>query len=126
MSDILHLMDYLEPINRYIISGDAGYKDGQIGNKIAAYEEEFPDLEEADIIIVGCNEIRGSWQLYAEANAPDTIRQQFYSLYYWHNDIKLADIGNITNGASLKDTYAALKTVISELNELGKTVLILG
>lgn len=119
-------MDYLEPINRYVISGDAGYKDGQIGNKIAAYEEEFPDLDEADIIIVGCNEIRGSWQLFAEINAPDAIRQQFYSLYYWHNDIKLADIGNIINGASLKDTYAALKTVISDLNELGKTVLILG
>src|SRR5215831_17587129 len=126
MPDMSNLTDFLEPVNRYFISGDAGYKDGQIGNKLAIYESEFPDVEESDIVIVGCNEIRGSWQLYAETNAPDTIRQQFYSLYYWHNDVKLADIGNIINGASLKDTYATLKTVIDELTAIGKTVVILG
>ncbi|HJU46064.1 MAG TPA: arginase family protein [Chitinophagaceae bacterium] len=54
------------------------------------------------------------------------LQTQFYQLFYWHNDVKLVDLGNIKAGASLNDTYAALKTVIKELTEHGKTVVILG
>lgn len=126
MSDTLNITDFLEPVYRPVISEDAGYKDGQIGKHIEVYEETMPDLEEIDIVLVGCNEIRGSWQLFAEQNAPDAIRKQLYALYYWHTDLKLADIGNIVNGASLQDTYAALKTVIAELTDIGKTVIIIG
>jgi formiminoglutamase len=126
MSDVLNIGDFLEPVNRYVLSGDMGYKDGQIGKTIALYEEELPDLAAADIVLVGCNEIRGSWQLYADSHGPDIIRQHFYSLYLWHTDIHVADIGNIINGASLQDTYAALRTVIDAVNAIGKTVVILG
>lgn len=126
MSDILNIGDFLEPVSRDVISEDIGYKDGQIGKKIMVYEEVLPDLTEADMVLVGCPEIRGSWQLYADKHAPDAIRQQFYSLYNWHQDIRLADVGNIIPGATLQDTYAALKTVIAELNDIGKTVIILG
>jgi formiminoglutamase len=126
MSDSLNIADFLEPVYRPVISEDSGYKDGQIGKHIEVYEETMPELEGVDIVIVGCNEIRGSWQLLAEQNAPDAIRRQLYLLYYWHTDLKMADIGNIVSGASLQDTYAALKTVIAELNDIGKTVIILG
>ena len=110
-----------------MISEDEGYKDGQIGKKIVVYEEEeLPDLKEADIILVGCNEIRGSWQLYPGLSGPDIVRRHFYSLYQWHTDVKLVDIGNIITGAGLHDTYAALKTVLAELTDIGKTVVVLG
>ncbi len=59
-------------------------------------------------------------------NGPDTIRRQFYQLYHWHADLQLVDVGNIKTGATLADTYAALRTVINELTGLGKTVIILG
>ncbi len=120
------LSDFLDPISLYQISEDQGYKDGQLGTKVQAHEEEFPDVEEADIVIVGCNETRGSWQLLADSNAPNVIRHQFYSTYYWHTDLRIADIGNIKSGAALGDSYAALKTVLHELNAAGKTVIILG
>jgi formiminoglutamase len=126
MSDTLHIADFLEPVNRFMISEDEGYKDGQIGKKIAVYEEELPDVTQADIVLVGCNEIRGSWQLYSNQPAPDAIRKQFYSLYHWHTDIQLVDLGNIVHGAALQDTYAALKTVLTELTGIGKRVVILG
>jgi formiminoglutamase len=126
MSDIFNIGDFLEPVSRDVISEDIGYKDGQIGKKIAVFETELPDLSEVDIVLVGCSEIRGSWQLFADKHAPDAIRQQFYSLYYWHDDIRLADIGNVIAGASLQDSYAALKTVVAELTDTGKTVIILG
>jgi arginase family enzyme len=126
MNDWNALLDFLDPISLHAISEDQGFSDGQIGTKVLAYEDEFPDLTEADVVIVGCNETRGSWQLFRELCAPDKVRTQFYSSYYWHKDVKIADIGNIKNGASLKDSAAALKMVVKELTAAGKTVIILG
>lgn len=123
MSD--SIIDFLDPINLAEISLDAGYKDGQIGRIIKVFEDEFPDLDEAQMVLVGCGEQRGSALLHA-SNAANTVRNEFYSLYYWHQDIKLADIGNVKIGKSLNDTYAALKIVVHELVMQGKLVVILG
>jgi len=46
------IVDFLEPINRYELSNDEGYKDTQLGRHIHAYEEEFPDLTTADMVLV--------------------------------------------------------------------------
>jgi formiminoglutamase len=126
MSPNLHISDFLNPINLSEISQDQGYRDGQIGKVIEVYDEYFPDLYEADLVIVGCEEERGIGRDRREQSAPDTIREQFYQLYSWHNDIKLADAGNIRAGATLGDTYAAMKTVLRELTGIGKTVVVLG
>src|SRR5580692_4770688 len=126
MSPNLHISDFLDPVNLAELSQDQGYKAGQIGKLIDAYDETFPDLYEADLVLVGCEEERGIGRDRREGGAPDTIRGQFYQLYGWHSDLKLADAGNIRAGATLTDTYAALKTVLRELTAIGKTVVILG
>jgi arginase family enzyme len=126
MPSNLHISDFLDPVNLAEISQDQGYKDGQIGKLIEVYDEYFPDLDEANLVIVGCDEDRGMTRERHRPHAPDIIRSEFYQLYYWHPDIRLADVGNIRQGASLADTYAALKTVIRELTGIGKTVVILG
>jgi len=126
MSDTLNIGDFLQPVNRYMLSEDEGYKDGQIGKKIVVYEdEEIPDLRPADIVLLGCNEVRGN-HLQPGESGPDAIRRQFYALYQWHSDVNLVDVGNIIPGSGLHDTYAALKTVLAELTSAGKTVVILG
>ena len=119
------IADFLEPVDLQAISGDTGYKEGQIGKLVNAYEEEFPQLDEADMVIVGCAEQRGGALLHP-STAADVVRGEFYSLYYWHQDIKLADLGNVKIGKSYTDTYAALKVVLHELILQGKTVVILG
>jgi formiminoglutamase len=119
------ILDFLQPVSLSEISMDAGYKDGQVGKAIKIYEDEFPDLDEVDIVLVGCGEQRGSALLHT-SGAANAIRDEFYNLYYWHHDIRLADIGNITIGKSVNDTYAALKIVIHEMILAGKTVIILG
>ena len=126
MSDHLNIADFLSPVNLHEIAHDESYKDGQLGNIIALYSEEFPDLDEAQIVIVGCGEQRGSGLIHGHSEAPDIIRRHFYSLYYWHPDIKIADVGNIKVGSLFTDSYAALKTVVQELINDGKTVIILG
>ena len=126
MSDHLHISDFLEPVNIHEISHDEGYKEGQLGRIISVYGEAFPDLDEAQIVILGCGEQRGSGLIHGQSPAPDIIRRHFYSLFYWHADIKIADVGNIRTGALYTDSYAALKTVVQELIGDGKTVIILG
>jgi formiminoglutamase len=126
MSDLLNIADFLEPVSLAELSGDQGFKDGQIGKMVSVYGHSFPDLSRADIVIVGCGEERGNNLVLETTSAPDIIREQLYLLYGWHADVHLADIGNIKAGASLSDTYAALRTVIGELMTIGKTVLIIG
>ena len=119
------ILDFLSPINRSEISDDAGYKEGQIGKAIDAYEAEFPNLDEADIVLVGCGEQRGA-ALLQRSTAPLSVRSEFYNLYHWHTDVRLADIGDVKIGKTTNDTYAALKMVVHELISANKTVVILG
>ncbi len=127
MSDYLNLTDFLTPVNRAVLSNDQLYQDGQIGKTIHVYEDGFPDLFEADIVLVGCAEQRGSGKSNNHSiSAADAVRRQFYQLFYWHADLQLADIGNIKTGASLQDSYAAVKTVLSELLKEKKTVILIG
>jgi arginase family enzyme len=124
--DHLNISDFLTPVNMSAITHDEGFKEGQLGKVAAVYEDEFPDLDEAQIVIVGCGEQRGSGLIHGHSEAPDIIRRHFYSLFYWHTDIKVADVGNIRPGSLYTDSYAALKTVVQELMNDGKTVIILG
>jgi formiminoglutamase len=126
MSDYLNISDFLLPVNIQLVSQNENYKDGQLGKTMDIYSEEFPDLDEAQVVLVGCGEQRGSGIIHTESNAPDLVRRYFYSLFYWHTDIKVADIGNIRPGSLYTDSYAALKTVVQELINDGKTVIILG
>lgn len=119
------LSDFLEPIDKHVISEDMGYKERQIGKLIQVHEEHLPEVDDADIVLIGCNEQRGAGN-YSESTAPDAVRKEFYNLYYWHNDIKLVDAGNVRIGKNVSDSYAALKMVIHELMELDKLVVILG
>ncbi len=121
------ITDFLQPLNIHELSNDEGYRNTQIGQNIYLNDEEFPDLENVDLVIVACGETRGAGMIgnYSTA-AADSIRHELYSLYHWHNNVLLADIGNIKPGASLADTYAALKAVVAELIENKKRVVILG
>ncbi|MEO8584477.1 MAG: formimidoylglutamase [Flavitalea sp.] len=125
MSDVFKIADFLEPVNISFISQDREYHDGQLGNLISIHGEEIPDIMQADIILIGCPEQRGAGPS-KNANAPDHVRQEFYNLYHWHYGLTIIDAGNIKIGATLNDTYAAVKTVISEITQLGKTALIIG
>jgi arginase family enzyme len=119
------LNDFLTPLNPAEISGDTAYNDSQVGSVIRLFEEEFPDLENIDMVLVGINEYRGSGKNIS-GKAADAVRKKFYNLHFWHKEISIADIGNIKIGSSVGDSYAALTIVLKELLELKKIVVIIG
>src|ERR1044071_9320628 len=126
MSYLEAIADCLEPVNLFALSNDEGYIDTQLGKHIDVNDQYLPDLQHADIIIVGCNEVRGAVQGSYSAIAADSVRREFFQLFHWHKDVQVSDVGNVKTGATLQDTYAALKTVVSTLLENNKRVVILG
>lgn len=120
------ILDFLEPVNKFMISGDEEYINNQVGHNIEVYDEGFPDISKADMVIVGCSDSRGGGGSKEDNVSVDAVRREFYNLFHWHKEVKLADAGNIKPAASLQDTYAALKTVVSELSQHCKRVVIIG
>ena len=120
------LHDFLIPIDIHTLNEDSGYNDGQLARHILGYDSELPDFEKVDIVLVGVGETRGGGIFDNGFEAADAIRKHLYQLHYWHVDVKIADFGNIKTGASLNDSYAAVKTVVAELLRMNKIVLLLG
>ena len=120
------LHDFLTAVPIHELNDDKGYTDGQLAKHIAYYDTELPDITHADIVLVGVNETRGCGIFDNTENAANCIRKQLYQLHYWHTDVVIADIGNIKTGATLNDSYAAVKTVLAELLRMKKTVVLLG
>jgi formiminoglutamase len=120
------ITDFLEPVNIAQISNDEGFKEIQLGRHIAVYDESFPDITNADMVLVGCGEMRGAGMQFNQTDSPDAIRAEYYKLYHWHTNVQVADIGNVKTGATLQDSYAALRTVVNELLGLRKKVVIIG
>lgn len=120
------VQDFIEPINLSILSKDEGYRDTQLGKHILANEGEIPDISKADIVLLGAGESRGAGYALNGHSAANAIRTSLYSLYYWHSQVTIADIGNIKIGQTIQDSYAALRTVISELLLQNKKIIIMG
>ncbi|HEV8084185.1 MAG TPA: formimidoylglutamase [Chitinophagaceae bacterium] len=119
------LHEYLLPINIAVLNNDSGYNDKQFGKLIKIYEEEIPELKDVDIVVVGISEFRGGG-IISKVSSADAVRAQLYKLHNWHNDVLIADIGNIRCGSSIPDSYAAIKIVIKEILQLNKVIVFLG
>lgn len=124
MSDYQHLQDFIEPVQFNNLFGDITFNENQFGHFFNP-KEVINKTKDDDIVLIGVKEQRGDGFPLATAS-PDVVRQQLYPMYHWHSDIGITDLGNIKCGISLKDTNAALKSVIAELIRMEKTVVVLG
>lgn len=120
------LRPFFEP-KHFIETNEAdNYQPLQWGANIKCATQKSFDWEDADIVIVGCGEMRGADSKASYSNSPNVVRKYLYNMYHWHNAIKIADAGNIRQGATASDTRAALLTVLQEIHQAGKIALVLG
>jgi formiminoglutamase len=118
----MSLTDFFTPIDLKKITPKNGYYTSHLGSSIVHFSDTFPDLEEqADIAIIGVQDDRNAIDNPGCALAPDYVREKLYRLNEGNYNTKIVDLGNIRHGATVTDTYFALKTVVSEL--ISKNIL---
>ena len=89
---------------------------GNIAGIIQPYTTNFfPDVDQADIVIIGVGEERNAIDNEGVNLAPDAIRQVFYKLFpgEWH--LNICDLGNLRKAETPEQTYANLQEVLSLL-----------
>jgi len=89
---------------------------GNIAGTIQSYTTNFfPEVDQADIVIIGVGEERNAIDNEGVNLAPDAIRQAFYKLFpgEWH--LNICDLGNLRKAESPEQTYANLQEVLSLL-----------
>ncbi|HMT35253.1 MAG TPA: hypothetical protein PKC41_05310, partial [Chitinophagaceae bacterium] len=119
---IAELLNYTSPLRHNDIDFHE-YLPTQLGSQVNFITEDNADIESLDLIIIGCGEMRGQLRSSSYSNGPDIIRDELYKMHFWHQDLKIGDMGNIIEGSSINDTRAALKTLLTELHMMNKKVL---
>jgi arginase family enzyme len=123
----MSLSDFFAPIDAGRIIPKKGYYTSQLGSKIEYFSNDFPSLEDkTDIALIGVQEDRNSVNNSGCALGPDYVREKLYLLNEGNYNTKIADLGNIRPGATVTDTYIALKTVVNELVKKDIIPVILG
>lgn len=124
----MSLSVFFSPVSLADFTPDTGFFRSQLGAVVRAYEQNFPDLEndKPDLAIFGVLDDRMAIGNRGCAEAAHAVRNYLYTLYQGDYNVRLADLGNIRAGETVTDTYAAVKTVVSELIRDGIVPIILG
>lgn len=96
-----------------------GIKGNQLGSRCWSGGPTFPDWAQADLVIIGVKEEGKSKGLV------NAIRPYLYNLSLPHENLALADLGDLKWKDDLEATHDALAYVMEHLMEAGKTVLLI-
>ncbi|HYH55826.1 MAG TPA: formimidoylglutamase [Anseongella sp.] len=119
----MSVADFFTPVSAPV----PGLRPGQLGARIRSHERTFPDLEHVSLALFGVEEERHAAGNQGCARGMNALRPQLYTLFEGTFDAsKIADLGDIKQGATVDDTYFALKTVVSELIKQNIVPVIIG
>ncbi|WP_316798876.1 formimidoylglutamase [Pedobacter frigidisoli] len=124
----MSLTDFFSPVNPDSFTPKQGFFTSQLGLKAHIHSESFPDFDENtyDLAIIGVLDGRGAVNNEGCALGPDYFREKFYRLNEGAFNCRIADLGNIKHGATIADTYIAMKMVVSELIKRDIVPIIIG
>ena len=103
----MDLSGYFEPIDSAIVDFHSEPFRPMLGDEIRAYTADagFPDLEGAQLALLGVKEDRGSVDNRGCAEGPDHVRHYLYRLARPDEETTVVDLGNIAAGATLRDKF---------------------
>jgi len=109
--------DYLKPVDKSLLALAKMQPTKTFGQCIEIYTEEkgFPELANKKIALIGVQEGRASIGNYESGNNLDEVRKQLYKLYPGNWPVSIVDLGNISAGNTIEDTYFALSDITTYL-----------
>lgn len=122
----MQLSDFIKPVPAPVYANIHESSPKSLINVVDIHTKQWPDVDDADLIILGVKEDRIKSEHAGTAITPDEVRKEFYKLFKPKYEVRIADIGNIEAGNSVNDTLFALNACLKELHERKKTVIILG
>ncbi len=116
---------FFQPLSSELLSGN---RPGTVGSRIQGYTDtsEFPKITSGSVVIVGVLENRGSGMPTDVSSVVLQIRRNLYQLKDHFGPVNLIDLGNITPGESLSDTYYAVSSSVAGIVQEGGIALIIG
>jgi formiminoglutamase len=112
----MSLADFFTPVDLAKITPKKGYYTSHLGDKIQQGVIDLTDPERTvDIAIIGVQDDRNAINNTGCALAPDYVREKLYQLNEGNYNTRIIDLGNIKAGATVTDTYFAVKTAVQEL-----------
>lgn len=108
------VFDFLQPLSDDLLIDIHRMSNQTLGKKVIMHtSQEFPNLEENTIALIGVLDNRGNGVNYV--NGLDDIRLQFYNLFPGNWSSSIYDLGDIVAGDTVNDTYYVLKSICTEL-----------
>lgn len=107
--------DFLTPLDLDLIDFINQLSSQHLGNKITLHtNDDFPNLDKINLAIIGVPDNRGAKNDNEQIDLSST-RKELYKLFPGNWNQSIADLGNISNGDSINDTYYAVQSVVSFL-----------
>mgnify|MGYP002711959849 FL=1 len=120
--------EYLKPVDETLLAHAKLQINQTFGQSIAVYTQQnnFPDLSNKKIAIIGVEEDRASINNYGTGSNLNEIRKELYKLYPGNWPLQVVDLGTIIKGNSINDTYFALGEVLTTLIKKNIIPVIIG
>ncbi|MDY8134703.1 formimidoylglutamase [Aquimarina sp. 2201CG5-10] len=120
--------EFLSPVSDIVAAHTALVPDYALGKQIRVHtaDEGVPDLNNVKIAILGVRENRNDENYLGEQLHFDTIRKSLYDLFPGNWNTAIADLGDITPGNEVSDTYYLIQEVVSTLLQKNIIPIILG
>lgn len=122
------MQEFFTPVSKSVLAHRELLPEHVLGKQVQVYSQRsgFPEMEHCKIVIFGVKEARNSKNFKGDYPSFDAVRKSFYSLYAGNWQHQISDLGDITAGETVEDTYFALKKVVSEFLSKNIIPIVLG
>jgi hypothetical protein len=123
----MDLNDYFEPVALEKPDGSLRITDAMFGRNIRINTPNTPvdEISNYHLAIMGVSEDRNSVNT-GSAQAADHIRARLYELFRVNDKLRIIDLGNLKQAATVNDTYYGVRDVMTYLLNNQVTVIVLG
>ena len=119
----MEILDYFQAVSVDAISGGKAYSENQLGSKIQFQPNSF---EKIDLAIFSVAEDRGSQSNQGSAFAGNAVRSFLYELQKGDYPLQIADLGVMTPGDQISDTYFAIQDCVASLMKENVLPILIG
>ena len=119
---------FLEPVSAKCFAENHRPGKKTFGETLVIYtdENDFPDLENVQLALLGIKEERGAVDNRGCGDGVDLVRKAVYQLFNHWDEMKIIDLGNVKTGEEITDTYFAVNQVLTELMKNHIVPIIIG